>query len=88
MNQDAVHLAHCNLGDYEGSCKYGDDDCPAMVDYVNPLAPPVLGGGIGPAEWLRSMACADRKKSATKRAKEAEEIADWIDRMVDMMGRL
>ena len=26
----AVHMAHCNMGDYEGSCKYGDKDCPAM----------------------------------------------------------
>lgn len=27
----AVHLAHCNQGEYRGSCKYGDDDCPALT---------------------------------------------------------
>lgn len=27
----AVHVAHCNWGDYIGVCKYGDDDsCPAL----------------------------------------------------------
>lgn len=26
----APHLSHCNLGEYEGSCKYGEDDCPAF----------------------------------------------------------
>ena len=26
----AVHLSHCNQDEYVGSCKYGDDDCPAL----------------------------------------------------------
>lgn len=26
-----VHLYHCDQGDYEGSCKYGEDDCPALL---------------------------------------------------------
>lgn len=26
-----VHTVHCNQGDYLGSCKYGDDDCPAII---------------------------------------------------------
>ena len=25
-----VHLSHCNMGDYEGTCKYGDPECPAL----------------------------------------------------------
>jgi hypothetical protein len=28
---EVVHLAHCNLGEYAGTCKYGDDDCPALT---------------------------------------------------------
>jgi len=24
------HKDHCNVGEYEGSCKYGDDDCPEL----------------------------------------------------------
>lgn len=24
------HMSHCNQGEYEGTCKYGDEDCPAM----------------------------------------------------------
>jgi len=29
----AVHKAHCNQGEYEGCCKYGQDDfCPAISD--------------------------------------------------------
>ncbi len=27
-----VHMSHCNQGEYEGSCKYGDTDCPALTD--------------------------------------------------------
>jgi hypothetical protein len=30
-NDRAVHLSHCNQGEYLGSCKYGDDDCPAFA---------------------------------------------------------
>lgn len=25
----AIHLVHCYEGEYEGVCKYGEDDCPA-----------------------------------------------------------
>jgi hypothetical protein len=25
-----THIRHCNQGEYEGSCKYGDSDCPAI----------------------------------------------------------
>lgn len=27
----AVHLAHCNQGEYVGICKYGYEDCPATA---------------------------------------------------------
>lgn len=27
---DKVHMAHCDKGKYEGSCKYGSDNCPAL----------------------------------------------------------
>jgi hypothetical protein len=26
-----VHWAHCDMGDYEGSCKYCEDDCPVLA---------------------------------------------------------
>ena len=26
----AVHLAHCNQGEWDGVCKYSDRDCPAL----------------------------------------------------------
>lgn len=40
-NQESigVHIQHCNQGDYLGSCKYGDKDCPAKL---NPIAQEVL----------------------------------------------
>jgi hypothetical protein len=25
-----VHLSHCNQGEWEGVCKYGDINCPAL----------------------------------------------------------
>jgi hypothetical protein len=30
--QHRVHLEHCYQGEFEQSCKYGDDDCPAAVN--------------------------------------------------------
>ena len=30
----SVHLSHCNQGEYLGSCKYGDDDCPTIRSTV------------------------------------------------------
>ncbi len=34
VNDDniGVHMSHCNQGEYKGSCKYGDDNCPALKD--------------------------------------------------------
>ena len=30
IDHNPVHMAHCNRDDYIGSCKYGDEDCPAL----------------------------------------------------------
>ena len=30
------HMYHCDMGDYEGSCKYGDEDCPVMNKHPAP----------------------------------------------------
>ena len=51
LNRDEmlpVHLAHCNMGDYEGTCKYGDADCPALQ-----IAAP---GAVPYDEWLYALA--------------------------------
>lgn len=33
-NKTFVHLAHCNFGENDGMCKYGDeDDCPAIREW-------------------------------------------------------
>lgn len=32
-----THMSHCNLGDYEGTCKYGEDDCPAINEPVDEI---------------------------------------------------
>jgi hypothetical protein len=40
-----VHMAHCNQGEYKGSCKYGDKGCPALkmtavqLSYTNAVCP-------------------------------------------------
>lgn len=31
-HDDQVHLTHCNTGEYRGLCKYGDTDCPALLE--------------------------------------------------------
>ena len=34
MSNYGVHATHCYQGEYETSCKYGDDDCPVKDKYV------------------------------------------------------
>ena len=29
---EGVHLRHCYQGEYEDSCKYGEEDCPAKKE--------------------------------------------------------
>lgn len=43
---------------------------------------PTLGGMTSPQDWLRQIAHFDRLKRANARAREAEQIADWIDSVV------
>ena len=31
-----IHMTHCNYGEYEGVCKYNDEDCPAMNTHPAP----------------------------------------------------
>ncbi len=40
-----VHRAHCNQGDYLGSCKYGDGDCPELRQLGAGLAAHPAGTG-------------------------------------------
>jgi hypothetical protein len=54
---------------------------PARGDYLRCPAPPLLGGGVKPTEWLEHMAEADDKKKAHVRAREARAIADWLRRI-------
>jgi hypothetical protein len=44
-------------------------------------APPKLSGGLLVTAWLRQMAETEEKRGATRRAQEAREIADWLDRL-------
>ena len=56
----------------------------AMLDgLVIKPAPPALGGGWSPQQWLRYTASEHRKKDATACASEAERIADWIDEITE-----
>lgn len=31
-----THIKHCNQGQYKGSCKFGDEECPAMNKHPAP----------------------------------------------------
>lgn len=40
-----THMSHCNCGEYEGVCCYGDQDtCPALADYI--------GAGLKPKDLM------------------------------------
>lgn len=51
-SHSAVHLSHCNMGEYVGSCKYGESDCPAL-----PLATAPLGMEDQPAQQGWCLGC-------------------------------
>jgi hypothetical protein len=54
------------------------------ADIFSSLLPklPTLGGGWTPQRWLKQIAHEGRKGHAHTRAREADQIADWIDRVV------
>lgn len=49
--------------------------------------PPLLGGGLTPVEWLRSIAKESRKVRANMRADEADAITDWLERSAYGLAR-
>lgn len=51
------HDAHCDQGEYEGSCKYGDDDCPTLRE-------PIPANIYFDAEW-NTFWRQDNRKSLT-----------------------
>jgi hypothetical protein len=42
-----VHMEHCNQGEHEGCCKYGEADCPALAEPSSEPAPFVTVNGCG-----------------------------------------
>jgi hypothetical protein len=54
---------------------------PARGDFIRCPAPPLLGGGQLPSEWLLGIAAIDDKKKAHARAREARAIAAWLGRL-------
>jgi hypothetical protein len=48
----ATHLSHCNQGENEGTCKYGEADCPALM-VGNPQA--IATGIVRMAEAAHAM---------------------------------
>lgn len=41
MSDHNVHMSHCNTGEYLGTCKYNDDNCPSLTILdINPSQHP------------------------------------------------
>lgn len=46
--EDAMHIAHCNSGEYRGVCKYGSNNCSALLEAMAPAAPvAAVGEAVG-----------------------------------------
>lgn len=56
-----VHDGHCNQGEYEGSCKYGDEDCPAMNTHPAPELVEFLDKGIAARYHEQGYICISNK---------------------------
>jgi hypothetical protein len=50
VDDEAVHMAHCYYGEYEGSCKYGDDNCPATPPQAGDAEREIIDDMV--AAWL------------------------------------
>jgi hypothetical protein len=48
LNNMSVHLSHCNFGEHKNSCKYGENNCPALSDAWS-----WFGNNLQEAERLR-----------------------------------
>lgn len=85
MRRMGVHLQHCNFGENEGSCKYGDDDCPALTPDWSWLGQHIeeAAGRCGP--------CRERQANALLRElalrHEAEErMQDAVNRSLNILS--
>lgn len=71
-----VHMAHCNQGEYEGTCKYLEQNCPALTEPEYPLPDDLYPDSkdwqasnyAGRVEWLHNMY--EAKKEEADRAWE------------------
>lgn len=54
-NQFLTHLTHCNSGEHPDTCKYGDDDCPALTEQWR-----WLGKALDQAQRVRDLEAALR----------------------------
>lgn len=60
----AVHMSHCNQGEWEGVCKYNEEDCPALDQRDEllealKLAQQCLSGSDDPTLLLRTCKAVD-----------------------------
>jgi hypothetical protein len=74
-----VHLNHCNLGECEGVCKYGDDDCPALkhadmkAKWDRPT-PPAAQPAPVPTSWMEMVTVNLLREGVNKH--KARELAE------------
>lgn len=54
---NGVHMRHCNQGDYLGSCKYGDLNCPALLNNVLKLKEGTVVTHTGPEGTIIGEIC-------------------------------
>lgn len=92
--EKAVHLSHCNQGEYMNSCKYGEfDTCPALyapkqddIAKLNKMVHPELDGacaicGINPIELAAHYAAKEQEAVLRAKIDELEGLSVGVDDM-------
>lgn len=87
----AIHMAHCFQDEYEGSCKYGDADCPAaksaamdalIADSADMIdAPDYLDDAEGLGRWRDEARRGHGHDMASVNINSLRRLIDTIDRL-------
>lgn len=81
MSDHDAHMSHCNLGDYHGSCKYGEENCPAMSTHPAPELMDFLSKGEAADLVKRGYICISNKYHKIGR----QDREDWHVAMAEHM---
>lgn len=82
---EAVHLTHCNQGEWRDSCKYGDSqDCPACWNPWDAMG--IALGGYNSEVDDNALAVLRAIRDGVKRGREGGKYGNFVTEIVKVTG--